>query len=490
MAFNRYPAIDEQGDFPDEVRLRWASNLVTSGTPEANALAAVVGSSVAEQIIAEDIPSQVADAVAAAPTVVAAAVTAVGEVVEGLQLVEGILFPGSSEWAIPLQDEDGYNAGGVLKTGDVLFYRLLHRPGSISVVAFDETVPFSEVIDSDYALPFPDEDGFISGGLLKTGTWRFERPPEGIGAPGTALEIARIIATLTRSNAYRFFALGDSLTQGYSNGGYWPLSDAWPAHLDGFPEHTTVFNRGESGQTIDEMSIRFGALVPIAQAGFTIPADLSAVPVTVQSGIGWRPTRTWEFEGSFLGVPGVLTRTDAATTSLTFRRSSAGATVAVPSGTPFVSSQNVHAGDVGIVFAGRNDISYGITGADASILAHVIAGYDRIESHLSPQIKNVLYVGTINSSAESSGSANYNIVTAINQHLETTYPGRFFDIRAYLVNEAIYDMGLTPDATDLSYIASGRIPPQLMDDGVHYSRATAAQVGKRFARWILERGWV
>lgn len=335
-----------------------------------------------------------------------------------------------------------------------------------------------------YAMPFLDEDGVTAGGVLTDGTFRFERPPQGVEVDPAS------IATMTRSSRYRFFGLGDSLTRGFDGTGDWPLTDAWPAHLDGFPDWVTIENLGVSGQTVDEASIRFGALSLTAQAGFTIPADTSPVTVTVQAGVGWRPDRTWTFEGSFAGVPGVLTRTGTATTSLTFARTSAGAATPVPAGAGFVSVQDVHAGDTGVVFLGRNDVSYDVTGAESTVVAHVLAGYDRIDAHLSSQIKNVLFVGTLNSTTEVAGSAGHAKVIAINTQAAARFGGRFFDLRGYLVNQAIYDMGLTPTPADLAAIAQDTIPPQLMIDTVHYTKATAAQVGRRLARWILERGWV
>lgn len=88
MAFDRYPAIDEDGQFPDEVRLRWAQNLSASGSPENDAMLSVVVPSVVQTIADQDIPAQVAAAVAAAPTVVDAAAAAVDAEVASRNLAE------------------------------------------------------------------------------------------------------------------------------------------------------------------------------------------------------------------------------------------------------------------------------------------------------------------------------------------------------------------------------------------------------------------
>jgi hypothetical protein len=391
------------------------------------------------------------------------------------------------EYAIPFVDEDRYAAGGVLKDGSTQFERLLHQPQSIPFAAFGEDVPLAEESDYEYAVPFVDDDGYIAGGLLKSGEWHFR---------GLAEQVALSAAAMTRSDPYRLAFAGDSLFDGYSNAeGHWTDIEATPGQVDLLlPDHVTVFNRGYAGWAVDEVAIRIGAYpLSCTVSGGQIPAS-GSVTVTIPAGVGWVPGLTREFAGTLAGVPGTLTRTGASNTSLTFARTASGSAVPVGGPVTFVSAEAVHETDTMVVCLGRNDFAYNVTGTEGSVAAHVLAGTARIWSYLREQVQvpHVLFVGTLTKPGETTGTSAHNIVTAINRGLASTYGGRYWDMRDYMVNQAIYDLGITPTASDLAAIAGDTMPPSIVAGGteVHYTKAAATVLAAQIYRQLVTRGWV
>ena len=294
----------------------------------------------------------------------------------------------------------------------------------------------------------------------------------------------------------RVAAWGDSLTEG------WPKppfssdkSDSWPGVLDaGWAG--SVYNGGATGQSADEIALRQGGYVFVCDA-FTIPASGSvAVPNTTQS-FAWRVDRGWSCVGTIGGVSGTLTR-GGNSTSLTFTRAASGAEAAIPAGTPFISTAGEEQKNaIGIYFAGRNDIGY--TSSAGPVRNRVIAAHIAMAERPGPAHKRFLTVGTITTTGEMSGSSTHSDVLAINNTLASLYPDNYFDLRGYLVKQAIYDMGLTPTATDLGRMNADTLPPQIManynssdgsHDVTHYSPAAAAAVAAKLKSVMTAKGWL
>ena len=83
---------------------------------------------------------------------------------------------------------------------------------------------------------------------------------------------------------------------------------------------------------------------------------------------------------------------------------------------------------------------------------------------------NYIVMSVLNSSNEPSGNATYTAKTGLNSYLASTYGSHYLDIRTYLVQQAIYDAGLTPTAQDLTDISNDVIPTQLRFDTRDISR--------------------
>ncbi|PTR30585.1 fibronectin type III domain protein [Rhodococcus sp. OK519] len=286
--------------------------------------------------------------------------------------------------------------------------------------------------------------------------------------------------------------VGDSLTRGYDSGGDWSISDAWPAKLADLDSGATIVNLGRSGMTVDEIGIHVGALVlQCTVAGGSIPAS-GAVTVNIPAGVGWRPNRTWTFTGSLAGVPGTLTRTTTATTDLTFTRTNAGSVVPVSGSAPFIVDTQIDRWSTLILGVGRNNVSYDVKGSDASVAEHVIKGTQRLVDHLAPTVRRFLLWGTTTSTAETRGTPGHTTITAINAELASKYPLQFVDLRKYLVERAITDLGLTPTAGDQTAIANDTIPPQLMvpGDTIHLAKTVHPLMASFFEQQLARRDWI
>jgi lysophospholipase L1-like esterase len=280
---------------------------------------------------------------------------------------------------------------------------------------------------------------------------------------------------------------GDSLFDGYPVGPFNAnQSDSLPGVFATLYPAATVYNGGESGQSADEIAIRQGGIVPmLTVTGGSIPAS-GGVTVTTAGTIGWRLDRPIvEVTGTLAGVPGTLTRSGSV---LTFTRTSTGTAVPVAGAAPWESFGRAYAGGLQIIMAGRNDIGY--ASPAGSIIDRVVTATAAMVGALTPARPRVLLLGATTSTAETIGTQGYTDVTGINTALKAMFPQFFWDYRAWLVKEAIYELGITPTAGDLAQIAGDTLPSSIMTDPVHYSPATAAKAAARIKTELTNRGWI
>jgi hypothetical protein len=280
---------------------------------------------------------------------------------------------------------------------------------------------------------------------------------------------------------------GDSLTEGWPYAAVDPATESWPAVLATLLAAGTTFNGGQAGESADEISLRQGGLV-IRLSG-TIPAS-GPVDLDVAEVIAWRLDRAWDCVGTLGGIPGALHR-DGAALTVTFTRTADGNAVTLADPTPFYSAPgDLHAGNVQVYFGGRNDIGY--TSPAGDIAERVITATVAAVGRLTATRPRVLVLGTTTATTEKTGNANHTAVLKINDTLAGLYPDAYFDIRGYLVTQCIYDLGITPTATDLANMAGDTLPPSIMvaDDAVHYSAATSAQVAAQIHAQLALKGWI
>lgn len=397
-----------------------------------------------------------------------------------------------SEYVQPFTDDTGAVSGGVTGEGRWKFEQPLDLPhGAISQQDLNaDTGNVTSDTSHGWSHPLMDAAGNVAGGVRMDGTSQW---PQQRFTASNAVEMANQEITLTRSRRDRIAAVGDSLTDGYASGEEWADAEAWPGRLGALLPGVTVFNRGLRGYTVDEISLAIGALpLDLTVEGGTIPAS-GPVNVSTAQVIGWLADNNRRFiPGSLAGVPGILEKY-ANGTDFTFTRDTDGTSSPASGLQRFAPEWDQHGRDTMIVFIGRNDINQGTTGTDGTAVEHVVKGTQRIVDYLSPQVKQIVLCGTITTTAETRGTVGFNEVTQVNARLNAAHPGKFVDVQQYLVEQCIYDLGITPTQADLDNMAAGTLPPSIMGEGdtTHFGKPAAEALATNlFYPYLTERGWV
>lgn len=402
---------------------------------------------------------------------------------------------GQSSYAISFADSLGVEAGGI--TTEAVMN--LHRPLTVrGEVAVTESAP-----SDTWAFAVTDSGGKVAFGVKSDGSLY---PATSSSSPsplsGDLSKVASDLAGLTISTPKAVTAIGDSLTYGFFDGKA-TGKDNWVETFKTLVPGVAVTNTAMSGYTVDESGIRSAFVQPLVTvAGGAIPAS-GEVAITVKDSSSYDWThRTGapavvNIVGTLAGVPGRFKRNSDG--GFTFARTSPGDFVPVPDETPFISGYAGHWHETLVIFLGRNNVARNAYGTPAGNVAeHVLAGIKRILDGSTAQVKRALIVSVTTGTWEKRGHAGYQTVQAINALLEEEFPTRFFDLRSYLVNQAIYDLGISPTPADLEAMAGDTLPPSIMAhssdgvarDGVHYSRDTAKLVGRKIYEQLSMRGWV
>lgn len=293
------------------------------------------------------------------------------------------------------------------------------------------------------------------------------------------------------SSPTRITAFGDSQTDGGANGELWPEEESWPARLGAeLGPAYTVTNAGFSGATVDELSMLVGALPVHVNIPASLPNNGSVdVEPLGMYGLGIAGSGKRDID---LRVDGKTVRIIARTDRWTLYNWT-GATL--PSGPLTLDPvQNFRglAGDTAIIWAGGNDRTFSVTGAEATTADHVIAGIQRLIDWLTPQRKRFLLFGMQPRTTEPIGHPNHDLIVEVNQRLQATFPGQFRSVLTYLQTDAFTDLGLTPTQTDTDAIGQGLIPPTFMATGdiTHINKTAAGAIGEHFVpRLLRQQGW-
>lgn len=306
--------------------------------------------------------------------------------------------------------------------------------------------------------------------------------------------IASAIAVATppaRSSTTSVACIGDSLTAGYSSGAAWADADSYPSKLATFlGAGVTVTKLGFSGSTSDQINTRVGALPLEMKIPDGIIPESGSMTLASDQVIGaWGGTVDFNAYGYLDGVYGLLQYTEAG--GYTFLRSGSGAAVVVSRAT-FLGEFKEHATHTLVAGFGRNDITKLTTGMEPTIVDHVMRGYADLMAYATPLRKQVVLLGTITRTDESTGSAGFEAVHEIRSRLRALYPANFLDLQGYLIGADVWThTGITPNQADLDAQALGKTPPSLFDDVTHYSRATAQAIAEHLVGpFLKQKGYV
>ena len=237
---------------------------------------------------------------------------------------------------------------------------------------------------------------------------------------------------------------GDSMT-GAMNG--------WVKALQDIYEVNTI-NRGIGGQTAGQIASRQGGVELLCQP-FTIPADTSQTPVTCNYNLYAQQS---SFEGInpcyINGVKGILRNSSNTADGFTFQRSEAGNAVTITRPTSIITDNMVNNRNKPmIIWVGTNG-DYTNTSRDANKLIEII------DSMISfAETSKYIVIGLTTDVSQG--------IPAINEKLKSKYGRRFLDLRTYLIQYGLDDLGIAATTDDTNRIANNNVPTSLMSDNTH-----------------------
>lgn len=247
--------------------------------------------------------------------------------------------------------------------------------------------------------------------------------------------------------------------------------------------------RGWSGDTTDGITTRIGAKRTIwAVQGGSIPAS-GNVPVTTTMKLAL-PQFNTVYTGHLNGVAGKLYWTSD--DGFYFTRDAPGTAVASPGKSVFEPRWTMQTQFMTfLITMSRNDLSLNSQGVDVSVEEHIKGNYLELTNWIEAGQKRMGVLGTLNRTNEPIGHQNHTRVLELERWWKDTYPGSFIPWRRYIIDQAIYDLGITPTPADLTNMANDCPPPSVMADITHPTPAAAQMTWQKLIRpWQLGKGWV
>ena len=290
----------------------------------------------------------------------------------------------------------------------------------------------------------------------------------------------------SKSDLYNIACFGDSLT---ANGAGWSSYTDYISNLID-NDNVNVINLGVGGQASGTIAWRQGGNTIKATSGFTLPADSTqsvTVPISTSSGyVDNCGNVAVDLEGTINGIDVIFDINSSAGTAVIKRKVTSANDTSIEANTAILSKQDIYNADTQIIWVGKNDVgtagNYTVTG--------VIDNVNAMVNHLNTDVKRFLIIGVTTSTSQTIGTQGYIDITNINTQLNNLYPNNFVDMEYYLVNQCIYDMGITPTEDDLTDISNGTVPRSLLADGVHPTQACREYIGRYIYNVLYSKGWV
>lgn len=248
---------------------------------------------------------------------------------------------------------------------------------------------------------------------------------------------------------------------------------------------TTSINRGWAGWSSGDIAVRQGGLKPIVTVeNNEIPATGAALLTSISPTTGWRnsATLTFEWVGTLDGVPGTLRRTGTTPSTWTFTRTQAGAVKKTSaSGVEFICTENdMYRDHFQIIFTGRNNVNAEQVSRDEALMIE----------HMTAYVKRFVVISVLNGTTEPKGTSGYNNVMKVNDAKQKLAPNNYLDIRSRFITDGMKLAGKTPTAEDVALIASDAPPTSLMADSVHPNADGYRVMATILAEYIATKGWL
>ena len=235
---------------------------------------------------------------------------------------------------------------------------------------------------------------------------------------------------------------------------------------------------------------RFGGYFNWYVEPFTIPSTTTPVDIVLKSTYNdeeCNPAIVWQPNVEIKGVKGVLI--DKGNYNFTFTRNVAGDSVVLKTNTIIktYAQQCENLGDnfIPIIFMGTNG-GYDMQHDGINNFNDLVTIHEKFIQSLG--VKNYFILGFYKQGGHiPSGFVNYA------NNMKKAFGDRFWDLRDYLVNECMDDMGLQKTELDLELISQNKVPISLLDGdnpdtAVHMTNEVAIFVAKKVVEQALERG--
>ena len=203
---------------------------------------------------------------------------------------------------------------------------------------------------------------------------------------------------------------------------------------------------------------------PFLVEPFTIPSDTVAVPISIKSSYGdgdVNPAIEWYENGACTihGIKGVITYPDhTIRKDYKFQRSKAGNSETVNRDEFIILDSGIktqaYKSFVPIVWFGTNG---GWKSVDALVQIH-----ERIAKYCNS--RNFIFIGFY-----MQGNTPVSTIEEYENLMENHFSYKFINMRKYLVENGLSICNITPTEEDNQAISEGKVPPSLLEDGVHYT---------------------
>lgn len=250
-----------------------------------------------------------------------------------------------------------------------------------------------------------------------------------------------------------------------------------------------VVNMGVGGETTNTILGRDGAVPFVTAADFIIPADTSAVVISMVSSNGKRvaPLRQGNAGMEYViidGVKGVINIEQESCTSekytYYFTREIAGAALEVKAGTEIITSgSQENLNYIPVVFIGQN------------------GGYDNIADLISQQ--RAIIDHQEGNPVNEDGSARFIIVglhtgtaedrAELEAAMKAEYGDQYINLREYMSTQGLADAGITATGEDKEMMVVGSTPKSLLSDNVHFTAKGYELIGNLIYQRMNELGY-
>lgn len=303
---------------------------------------------------------------------------------------------------------------------------------------------------------------------------------------------------LPESVAPRIWCFGDSLTVGAGGGGV-----TWPTVLAGLTGLEVIVDAIGS-TTSKQITMRAGAALPrVTVSGDQIVSGANTITVIdgvtlagmaadndqpfPLSGANDNTTRT--VTAVLQGVTGTLRRTSSGgppSTSETYTFTPVAGSilpVTCPPQSPLRIIKDIRAGDIVVVWQGRNDNTEPDQIKENN--RRMVALARSVGAHVM-----VLTVINGNYALERKGGARYQTFVDLAADTMTEFPVETLDIRRLLISQGLSRAGITPTAQDLIDIADDIVPESLRSDNIHGNASFYTIVAEAIHEHLIARGLV